>query len=75
LQSLPWGVLEIIRASFPPFAHLEADTGNRASVEATRRPPQKQNEAKLRLIRPITKALVLLCCCLSLLGIKKKKSA
>lgn len=64
---------EIIPASFRPFVHLESGAGKRASVDAIRRPPQAQNKAKLRLIRFLAKALVLLCCYLSLLGIKRKK--
>lgn len=72
LQCLLRGVLEIIRASFPPFARLEAGAGNQTSIDATRLPPQRQNKAKIRLIRPIIETSVLLCCCCcpSLLGIK-----
>lgn len=40
-------MLEITPASFLPFAHLEAGTGNRASIDATRLPPQKTKRGRI----------------------------
>jgi hypothetical protein len=59
-------------ASIPPFSYPEAGTGNRTSVNTTRLPSPPTPKSKSGKITTHN-ALQLLCGCLSLLGIPKKK--